>query len=281
MFEDKITAENLMSSLVDDLLDASRSSSRDGNCDYSADTIEKLERIKQVIPVWGIESVSVEPDKIDRKSNKFGGHPFTSEKHPWPLNGDDSPYYPLIQIDLKGISQLCNKSFGHGLLQVWLDISDPGLPSVLRIIDSVDMTESVLNDAPSGERTQELDELNSWFGISTAVAFKFSGYMLPHWGDEDAEWDYSRDLSEKEVEILNKFEELSEAHGYQSLSSSWLMGYPDRGSGSPVGRYIPEPLNLIQFSTSDVFPMADVSCYANIFYSEIDGDVMYFFDWNG
>jgi hypothetical protein len=152
---------------------------------------------------------------------------------------------------------------------------------MIRFIEPADMKEMFTKDNPSIERIHEIDEFGSWFGISLQFSFIFLGYMLPHWGDGDAEWDYDRDLSEREVEILDRLEELSEANGYRSLSTNWLLGYPDRGSGSPAGRYDPEPRNLIQFAKSDAFPMVDVSRYANIFYSEVDGDVSYFFDWNG
>jgi hypothetical protein len=281
MFEDKHIAENLMKSLVDDLIVESLKNSKDGNCDYSSDTLAKLERLKQVMPVWSIESFPIEFDETDRKSNMFGGRPFTSKKHPWPLNSNDNPYYPLVQINLLQISELCSRDFGRGLLQVWLDISNSNLSEIIRFIDPADMIEMLSQDAPSIERINEIDKFGSWFGISRRFSFKFLGYMLLHWGDGDAEWDYDRDLSEKEVEILDRLEELSEANGYRSLSTNWLLGYPDRGSGAPAGRYTTEPKNLVQFATSDTFPLVEVSRYANIFYSEVDGDVAYFFDWNG
>lgn len=280
MFENKAEIEILTKTLVEELIDAARSNSKNGKCDYSDDMLARLDRFKQPIPVWGIESFPIESADFDRKSNMFGGLPFTSETHPWPWNDRQNPYYPLIQIDLNNISQLCSKNFGNGLLQVWLDISDSDFPSIIRVIDPEDLTQDLLQDAPSIESIQEVDESGIWFGISTQFTFKFMGHMLAHWGDGDAEWDYERDLSEKEEEILNRLEELSEAHGYRSLSTNWLMGYPDRGSGSPAGRYDPEPMNLIQFAQSDAFPLVAVSRYANIFYSGED-DVTYFFDWNG
>ena len=281
MLQDRSDAENLMKNLIGELLDASRENSKDGSCDYSEETLAKLEKIKQVIPAWDAEITSVDADSIDRKSNMFGGNPFTSIKHPWPLNGNENPYYPLVQLDLLQISELCSKDFGRGLLQVWLDITDSDLTSKIRIIDPEDMNDEVLTDYPSTERIDKIDEFGSWFGISLHLSFKFLGYMLSYWGDGDIEWDYDRDLSDKEEEILNNIERLSEEHGYRSLSTNWLLGYPDRGSGSPAGRYEPEPMNLIQFAKSNAFPMVDVSRYANIFYSNSGGDAVYFFDWNG
>lgn len=281
MFDDKTTAEKLMSGLVSDLLKASRENSKDGNCDYSEETLSRLERLKVIVPVWGIEAASLDPNEMDRKSNMFGGNPFTSLKYPWPLNDSGGPCYPLVQVDLQQISELSSKEFGSGLLQVWLDITDLDLPGTIRLIDPADMNDALRKDYPGPELIEKVDEYGSWFGISQHFSFSFLGYMLPYWGDGEIEWEYDRDLSEKEVEIINRFEDLSEEHGYRSLKTNWFLGYPDRGSGSPAGRYQPEPMNLIQFATSDVFPMVDVSRYANLFYSDDDGDVVYFFDWNG
>lgn len=281
MIEDKADIEALANTLVKELIDASKNNSKNGECDYSDDTLAKLQRFTQPVPVWGIESFPVESVDFNRKSNLFGGIPFTSGTYPWPLNDEQNPFYPLIQIDLDNISKLCNKNFGSGLLQVWLDVSDSELPSIARVIDHDAMNEDPLQDAPCIESIQKVDESGIWFGISSKFIFKFMGHMLTHWGDGDAEWDYERDLSDKEEEILNRLGELSEVHGYRSISSNWLMGYPDCGSGSPARRYVPGPMNLIQFAQSNAFPLVDVSRYANIFYSDEDGDITYFFDWNG
>lgn len=281
MFESKADIENIAKTLVEELIEASGSHSKNGKCDYSDVMLAKLERIKQSIPVWGIESLPIEAADLDRRSNMLGGVPYTSEKHRWPLNDELNPYYPLIQLDLSNISVLCSKNFGSGLLQVWLDVSDSELPSIIRTIDLDEMHGDPLQDAPSIESIQKVDASGIWFCISSKLIFKFMGHMLAHWGDSDVEWDSERDLSDKEEAILNRLGELSEAHGYRSLSVNWLMGYPDRGSGSPAGRYVPEPMNLIQFAKSDAFPLVDASCYANIFYSDEDGDATYSFDWNG
>jgi hypothetical protein len=281
MFEDKTVAENLMSSLVNELIEASQKSTADGKSDYQSVTLEKLERLKQVIPVWEIETEQVNEEAIDRKANMFGGQPFTSEKHPWPLTENGSPYYPLAQLDLQQISDLQNIDLGSGLLQVWLDITDADLPHTMRLIDPADMDECLLLDIPTLESTNEIDEHGMWFGRSLRFSYKFLGYMLPPCYRDDIEWDLDRILSESEENVLAKIEQASEENGYQSLSTNWLLGHPDRGSGSPAGRYEPVPMNLIQLAKSDVFPMADVSSYANIFYSNADGDTDYFFDWNG
>ena len=281
MIRDKTATESLIASLVDQLLEESKKNTEDGNCDYSNDTHEKLERIKNPEPVWRIETSPVDIKNLDRKANMLGGNPFTSNRHPWPSNDAERPYYPLIQINLQQISELSGKQFGYGLMQVWLDVSDSDLPSLIRFINPGEMNETLQNDSPSLEDTKEIDESRSWFGISEEISFKFLGFMLPHFGDGDIEWNYSRDLSDKEVAILDRIEHLSKEHGYRSLKENWLLGYPDRGSGSPAGRHEPEPNNFIQFRTPEAFPFVDISIFANLFYSEFEGDVSFFFDWNG
>ena len=81
MFEDKTVAENLMNSLVNELIEASRKSTAVGKSDYQNVTLEKLERLKQLVPVWAIETERLNEERIDRKANMFGGQPFTSAMH--------------------------------------------------------------------------------------------------------------------------------------------------------------------------------------------------------
>lgn len=281
MFDDKTNAERSISLLIDELLKASSEYSSDGTCDYSDETLEKLKRLKTLMPVWALETKLFDPEEVDRKSNMFGGYPFTSTDYPWVLNDTGNPCYPLVQLDLRQISDLCGKQFGSGLLQVWLDISDSDLSSTIRIIDPAETTMSLIEDYPNPDQIKLVDEYGSWFSISRQIVFKFLGYMLHQWGDGDLEWDYGRDLSGAEVELLNRLEDLSEEHGYRSIKTNWLFGYPDHGSGSPASRYEPETKNLVQLLTADVFPMVSVSRYGNVFYLDGKGEITYFFDWNG
>ena len=281
MFDDKNSAELFVDALLGDLYKASLATSDGSGCDYSEEAISKLERLKNPIPVWRIDSTSVDAYQVDRKSNMFGGNPFTSLKHPWLMNDSGNPFYPLVQVNLGEISHICNKNFGCGLLQVWLDVNDPDLCSVIRIIDLKDMDDGFQVDYPDLDKLHNVDEYGQWFSISKNFSFELLGYMLPRWANYDLEVTSDRDLSDLELEISSRLEELSEEHGYRSINTNWLLGYPDRGSGSPAGRYDPEPLNLIQFSTADIFPMVGISRYGNLFYSNDEGEIGYFFDWNG
>ncbi len=281
MFEDKFSADKSVGNLVADLYEVSRKYSNDGGCDYSDESISKLEKLKDAVRVWGIESTSVDVDRIDRMSNMFGGNPFTSSKHPWLKNDGGDPLYPLVQVNLRQLSELSANDFGSGLLQIWLDIDDPDLPSIVRVVEPSDFNDLMRNDYPDDESIEKIDKYGAWFSISRNFKFEFFGFMLTHFGDGDIDWSNDRDLSEEELDILARLEDLSEEHGYRSLNGNWLMGYPSRSSGTPAGRYDSEPANLIQFSAPDAFPMVNVSRYANVFYWMENGDTGYFFDWNG
>lgn len=281
MFEDKNAAEAQIRKLIDGLLSASCDHSVNGECDYSEESLQALKRLSQLEPVWGIDAMQMDEDGIDRRSNMFGGKPFTTKNHPWPINSKSKPYYPLIQVDLTQLSKIVGSHFGDGLLQVWLDITKNDLDHLVRIIDDDDLIDQLEDDAPLPSIIKKTDKDGFWFGICSQFTFKPMGFMMGHWSDGALEWDYERDLSDKEVELLSALEKLSEDNGYRSMSGSWILGYPDRGSGSPADRNYPEPKNFIQFSDSGAFPMVDVSRYANIFYSDNEGDVSFFFDWNG
>lgn len=281
MFDDKNLAESRINELVEILLGESYKNSKDGKCDYSEDSFHSLKKLRQVLPTWEIEFLPMGAGEVDRKANMFGGTPFTSKKYPWPLNSKGKPCYPLSQINLGQISEITGRNFGDGLMQVWLDITKNDLDNFIRIINIDDLNDPLEKDAPEASLVKKIDKSEIWFGSCSTFSLKFKGYMMAHWFDGALEWDYGRDLSDQEVEALNALENLSEENGYRSMSGGWLLGYPDRRSGTPAGRYFPEPRNFIQFSDSRAFPMVDVSRYANIFFSDDDGDVSYFFDWNG
>ena len=122
--------------------------------------------------------------------------------------------------------------------------------------------------------TGDINGETAFFGVIFSVPNEFLGL-------EAFEVDCDRDLREKEVGIIEKLERISEKNGFQSLNTDWFLGYPYCGSGAPAGRYGREPTNLIQFATSDTFPMVNVSRYANLFYSNNDFKSTYFFDWTG
>ena len=91
MFEDKNAAEAHIGNLIDGLLRASCDQSVNRECDYSEESLEALKRLGHVEPVWGIDAVRMDEYSIHRRSNMFGGKPFTTKKHPWPINSKGKP----------------------------------------------------------------------------------------------------------------------------------------------------------------------------------------------
>lgn len=90
-----------------------------------------------------------------------------------------------------------------------------------------------------------------------------------------------RELTDDEFEVIERLMEIVEKNNFRCPTGDWLLGYPDKGSGSPAGRYDPEPDNFLQFKTAEAFPMANVSRYGNIFCEESGDGVRFSFDWNG
>lgn len=239
-----------------------------------------MSSLKESIPVWGIKTAKSDQSSTSRKSNVFGGYPYTSEKFPWPLNEKKDPYYPLVQLNLQEIGDVSGKHFGTGLLQIWLDVTKWDLPDIVRVIGSSDLDDPLRDDIPDAEQAKKLNEFGSYFGTSLDFSFYFMGFMLPT-VDFDIDTESDRRRSAEELEIIGRIEGLCKEHGYESVRGNWLLGYPDQGSGTPAFRYDPKPLNLIQFATEDVFPMVGISRYGNVFYSDDEGEPTYFFDWNG
>lgn len=97
MFEDKNAAEAKIRKLIDALIEESCKNSLNEKCDYSEESLQALNQLSRLEPVWGIDVVQMNEDDIDRRSNMFGGKPFTSKKYPWPINSKGKPYYPLIR----------------------------------------------------------------------------------------------------------------------------------------------------------------------------------------
>ncbi len=56
MFDSKNNAEKLMGALVSDLQKAARENSKNGICDYSEDTLFRLERIQNLLPAWSLDA---------------------------------------------------------------------------------------------------------------------------------------------------------------------------------------------------------------------------------
>ena len=90
-----------------------------------------------------------------------------------------------------------------------------------------------------------------------------------------------RELTDAESAIVVQLMEIVEKSNYRCPAGDWVLGYPDKGSGAPAGKYDPEPANFFQFKSANSFSRVNVSRFANIFFDDSSQGVSFFFDWNG
>jgi hypothetical protein len=267
-----------VSTLIDELLNKSAEGACAESHDYTDETILNLELLKQWKPFWSIEIQHEDIELLNRKGNLLGGLPFISEEHPWPLNDQGQPYLPLLQISLDEVSLLSGQDFGLGLLQVWLDINDSDLPNVVRVIERSDL------NAPMMLPTFDYSEINvadHWDQACAHFSIIPGGFMCTDFGAHLIESRNRRELTNDESIIIDQLMEIVEKSNYGCPAGDWVLGYPDKGSGTPAGRYDPEPDNFFQFNTANSFSRVNVSRYANIFFDDSSQGVSFFFDWGG
>jgi len=273
-----MNSESKVGNLIDVLLQRSAEQTNQARHDYTDSAIQELEKIRLWKPYW-IINVEVDGEAgPSRLGNLLGGYPYTSEAYTWPVNDCGQPYLPLIQIDLNEVSHVTGENFGGGLLQVWLDVQDLDLPSVVRVIDKEDLVEPI---TPPAFDFSVFDGMDSWDQVCAKFSFSPGGVVSPDFSAYLIESDVGRDLSEEEVEVIDSIAAVCESNGVANLDCDWLLGFPDKGSGAPASRYDPVPENFFQFKTPMTFSMANVSRYGNIFYERDDEGVNFLFDWNG
>jgi hypothetical protein len=278
MWKTELAARQELSGLIDALLAESRSQSATGEVDYTQGSIEYLERLREPRAVWSVKLRPIESSPPNRLQNMFGGTPFTSNDHPWPINRTKRPYYPLVQISLSEVGKLVGRDLGTGLLQVWVDVNDHKhfLSNLIRVISDED-----LGSEPAGPAYEhsDIDLGGTWDETCSAFSFEFLGWMCDDWGWWLLECANGRELSSDELAIVNGIECVVGQSNYKNIDGDWLMGYPDMGSGSPAGRYSPKPANFLQLASSESFPMVDVDRYANVFIVETRKGISFKFDW--
>ena len=273
-----MNSESKVGNLIDVLLQRSAEQTNQARHDYTDSAIQELEKIRLWKPYW-IINVEVDGEAgPSRLGNLLGDYPYTSEAYTWPVNDCGQPYLPLIQIDLNEVSHVTGENFGGGLLQVWLDVQDLDLPSVVRVIDKEDLVEPI---TPPAFDFSVFDGMDSWDQVCAKFSFSPGGVVSPDFSAYLIESDVGRDLSEEEVEVIDSIAAVCESNGVANLDCDWLLGFPDKGSGAPASRYDPVPENFFQFKTPMTFSMANVSRYGNIFYERDDEGVNFLFDWNG
>jgi hypothetical protein len=97
---------------------------------------------------YPVNSKSVETSKIDRLSPMLIGPLFTSDRHPWPMQGGRY-LEPLIQFDLEWIGEKAQVNLGKGILQLWLDSLSELEGHHYRIIPKEDFDKDFVSSMPS------------------------------------------------------------------------------------------------------------------------------------
>ena len=269
-----------LDSLIDSLLSYGKLASPSGEIDYTEESLDDLKKLREVKQVWSLDLTALEDFDINRANNIIGGKPFTTEANPWIVDDEGNPLYPLIQLNLEQISNLTGTDFGTGLLQVWININVDGenwMSNVIRVIDPDEMDElptavefdsSEIN--PGGEYSE-----------GYTISFNSLGYMCTSWEGWQLVFKSDRSASKEEEEIIRQIEDITSKNSYSTLPKDWLLGFPDRGSGTPAGGYIPEPKNFIQFANPESFPPVYIGRLGNIFYDGSGENANFWFDWNG
>lgn len=277
MWRTKPEGLNEISNAIGELLKA-RSAA--GKISYTEETTIALRKVKELIPYWSINLEEFIPGTSDRKGNLFGGMPFTSHEHAWPINKKGNPYYPLVQVDLTNVSNITKKRFGDGLLQVWLDVDSDlrSMHHVMRIIRPKDL-ECIMT--PPVIEESETDFYGIWGGSDFIFSFEFKGFVCPSLPYIDRiDFDL---FSKEELTAFVKLRSILDQNGWQSIQEEdWLLGYPDRGSGAPAGLSYEEMAdNFIQLGSSESFALVGIGKVANIFYTDLGDHVDFDFYWGG
>jgi hypothetical protein len=267
-----------LKSLVSILLKEAKKHSADGKVDYNEETIGSLNNICNPLPVWTIAAKEVEKESLDRLGNMYGGFPFTSAKHPWPLDAKGNPLCPFIQINLDSLYESTKQYVGSGLLQLWIDITDVSLPGEIRRISKSECQQPMSADFLN---YMKMNKHGIWENISCEFSLFYSGDMCRNWEFGMYGWSVDRyDLSEQEMLIIEEIQQhVSDNNFYELSGTDWIFGYPDQGSGTPADRYSELPQNFFQFSSQETFPMALAAKYANIFSRKKDNEVEFFYEY--
>ena len=222
-----------ISILIDHLLKKAAESAFAEKHDYTDETIINLEKLKKWKAFWSIEIQHKDLESLNRMGNVFGGLPFTSEQYQWPVNDLGKPYMPLVQISLDEVSLLSGQDFGHGLLQVWLDINDSDLPSVLRVIERSDLNAPLT--LPSFD-CSTANVTDHWENICANFSIASGGFMCTDFDAYLIESRTGRELTDDEFEVIERLMEIVEKNNFRCPTGDWLLGYPDKGSGVAADR---------------------------------------------
>jgi hypothetical protein len=233
----------------------------------------RLREIEMGRSAWLFDLVETPLLDVDRRKSMLAGPFFTSEEYPWPV-ADGKHNIPIVQIDLRDLSNLSGEGVGDGLLQLWiLGDSDVGDIRVIPrdMVDSSDLT----NDIPT-TATMNLDwgcfaECLNGEGDAVYVIRGFSGPVFSMYSSLESFDDKSAD----------GIAELSTVMELATKIKGELGGHHAFGSFSPV-QYSPgECENVLIALDSDLPFFWGDSGNAQIFYTlKESGDPVFSFRWS-
>lgn len=157
-------------------------------------------------PCWLPLTLSVPTKCADRRMSMYSGPFYASKAYPWPLNGEGLPAEPIIQIDLRIVSDLkaTPTSFGDGLLQVFTTSWNT---SLIRVVPRTSLKDA-LDDAPTF--TDPMDSSGEWIG-EDGVVTHIVGFKGPYFSNCSIELDVDENQLTPLLKELQKL--LSEISG--------------------------------------------------------------------
>jgi hypothetical protein len=181
---------------------------------------------------------------LDRTCSMFAGPFYTSSRHPIPVTSDRM-LAPVVQLDLKEITELSGFQLGDGLLQLWCDMelmnTNRGLVRVIPRdeVIAAEMTDfdfvsslSVDDIAPMPEEltyNKEDDEVRVISGCTSVGLQCQTSYLLGVYSDEIPE-----EVLAPILKDIERFQEITEVESNLHLMGSF---YPIQYSAVDVGGF--------------------------------------------
>lgn len=220
-------------------------------------------------PAWRMRRLNVPTRMADRRMSMLEGPFFTSDEYPWPQASSGKYAAPIVQIDLKAVSELRGMPFGDGVLQIWnSDSEKPVIRTIPRgIVKTAEMT-----PIPSGSAKDYVDwpcDVDKWF---------YDGYVQHILGFEGPFVSYGYTESnvvpeDAPAELVQLIDLLNEIHKNNSASEyradPQLFGTFDTLQYSPSEVGLPVLISL-------VFVMGT----SHVFYRMTDAGLVFSFKWS-
>lgn len=93
----------------------------DSSLTKETDEYQLLRTVELAAESLDLTTIDVDQKEIDRTSTMLAGPFFTSIDFPIPTSSRTKKMTPIVQIDLRDVSELIEQPLGDGLLQLWYD----------------------------------------------------------------------------------------------------------------------------------------------------------------